>query len=131
MQDLDEIREQLGKVTGGLSTAFDTTLVSLIFSLCVMFPTSIMQKREEDLLNKVDEYCNEYFLKRLREPVQTMGAGDLSQPADSSFLQRAENLQAYLLQIQESQSVVAQQMTQIASQFNQLMENSMGEEGGA
>ena len=47
MQDLDEIREQLGKVTGGLSTAFDTTLVSLIFSLCVMFPTSIMQKRRK------------------------------------------------------------------------------------
>ena len=69
MQDLDEIRKQLGEVTGGLSTAFDTTLVSLVFSLCVMFPTSIMQKREEDLLNKVDEYCNEYFLKRLREPM--------------------------------------------------------------
>ena len=33
-----------------------------------MFPTSVMQKNEEDLLNKVDEYCNEYFLKRLREP---------------------------------------------------------------
>jgi len=129
--DIDVIKEKLGQVTGGLSEAFDTTLVSLAFSLCVMFPTSVMQKNEEDLLNKVDEYCNEYFLKRLREPVVTVGSGDLSQPADSSFLQRAENLQAYLLQIQESQSVVAQQMTQIASQFNHLMENSMGEEGGA
>ena len=49
---------------------------------------------------------------------------------DASFVQRAENLQAYLLQIQESQSVVAQQMTQIASQFHHLMESSTGEEGG-
>ena len=63
--DIEVIKEQLGQVTGGLSEAFDTTLVSLIFSLCVMFPTSVMQKNEEDLLNKVDEYCNEYFLKRL------------------------------------------------------------------
>ena len=127
MQDLDEIREQLGKVTGGLSTAFDTTLVSLIFSLCVMFPTSIMQKREEDLLNKVDEYCNEYFLKRLREPMGTplMEGGE---SGDGSLIQRAENLQAYLLQVQESQAVVAQQMSQIAHQFQQLMENSVGEE---
>lgn len=127
MQDLDEIRKQLGEVTGGLSTAFDTTLVSLVFSLCVMFPTSIMQKREEDLLNKVDEYCNEYFLKRLREPM----AGSLPegmQSGDGTLIERAENLQAYLLQVQESQAVVAQQMTQIASQFHHLMENSMGEE---
>ena len=127
MQDLDEIRKQLGEVTGGLSTAFDTTLVSLVFSLCVMFPTSIMQKREEDLLNKVDEYCNEYFLKRLREPmVGSLPEG--MQSGDGTLIERAENLQAYLLQVQESQAVVAQQMTQIASQFHHLMENSMGEE---
>ena len=129
--DIDVIKEKLGQVTGGLSEAFDTTLVSLAFSLCVMFPTSVMQKNEEDLLNKVDEYCNEYFLKRLREPNDGTEQGVHAHPTDASFVQRAENLQAYLLQIQESQSVVAQQMTQIASQFNHLMENSMGEEGGA
>ena len=59
--DIEVIKEQLGQVTGGLSEAFDTTLVSLIFSICVMFPMSVMQKNEEDLLNQVDEYCNEYF----------------------------------------------------------------------
>ena len=47
---------------------------------------------------------------------------------DGSLIQRAENLQAYLLQVQESQAVVAQQMSQIAHQFQQLMENSVGEE---
>lgn len=128
MQDLDEIRKQLGEVTGGLSTAFDTTLVSLVFSLCVMFPTSIMQKSEEDLLNKVDEYCNEYFLKRLREPREESHV-EGAQSGDGAMIQRAENLQAYLLQIQESQAVVAQQMSQIAAQFHHLMENSVGEEG--
>tara|TARA_Y100001947_G_C10335899_1_gene303009 strand:+ start:566 stop:1636 length:1071 start_codon:yes stop_codon:yes gene_type:complete len=127
--DIEKIKEKLGQVTGGLSEAFDTTLVSLAFSLCVMFPTSVMQKNEEDLLNKVDEYCNEYFLKRLREPMEGVVSGDPSQSADASFVQRTENLQAYLLQIQESQSVVAQQMTQIASQFNHLMQNSIGEDG--
>ena len=125
--DIEVIKEKLGQVTGGLSEAFDTTLVSLVFSLFVMFPTSVMQKNEEDLLNKVDEYCNEYFLKRLREPMDGSTEGS---PTDASFVQRAENLQAYLLQIQESQSVVAQQMTQIASQFHHLMESSTGEEGG-
>ena len=50
------------------------------------------------------------------------------QSGDGTLIERAENLQAYLLQVQESQAVVAQQMTQIASQFHHLMENSMGEE---
>jgi len=121
--DIEVIKEQLGQVTGGLSEAFDTTLVSLIFSLFVMFPTSVMQKNEEDLLNKVDEYCNEYFLKRLREP-QTEQTSDQS----GDIVQRIENLQAYLLQLQESQSVVAQQMTQVAMQFSQIMQNTSIEE---
>ncbi|MDC1004614.1 MotA/TolQ/ExbB proton channel family protein [Opitutales bacterium] len=122
--DIEVIKEQLGQVTGGLSEAFDTTLVSLIFSLWVMFPTSVMQKNEEDLLNKVDEYCNEYFLKRLREP-----HGEVGSAGSGETIERIENLQAYLLQLQESQSVVAQQMTQVANQFNQIMENASIEEG--
>jgi hypothetical protein len=88
-----------------------------------MFPTSVMQKNEEDLLNKVDEYCNEYFLKRLREPEtvnNSVNSGDT--------IQRIENLQAYLLQLQESQTVVAQQMTQVATQFSQIMQNTSFEE---
>jgi hypothetical protein len=123
--DIEVIKEQLGQVTGGLSEAFDTTLVSLIFSLCVMFPTSVMQKNEEDLLNKVDEYCNEYFLKRLREP-QTAGVVTAASSADS--IARMEHLQTYLLQLQESQTMVAQQMTQVAHQFNQIMQSTNIEE---
>lgn len=124
--DIEVIKEQLGQVTGGLSEAFDTTLVSLVFSLFVMFPTSIMQKNEEDLLNKVDEYCNEYFLKRLREPLSVSSISDSGQSGDT--IGRIENLQAYLLQLQESQSVVAQQMSQIAVQFAHIMQNTSIEE---
>ena len=83
-----------------------------------------MQKNEEDLLNKVDEYCNEYFLKRLREP-----HGETGHIPSGETMDRIENLQAYLLQLQESQSVVAQQMTQVANQFNQIMENTSIVEG--
>ena len=118
--DIEKIKEQLGQVTGGLSEAFDTTLVSLIFSLFVMFPTSVLQKNEEDLLNKVDEYCNEYFLKRLREPSHTIGhTGVTTDQGDT--IGRIENLQAYLLQLQESQTLVAQQMTEVANHYAQLV----------
>jgi phage shock protein PspC (stress-responsive transcriptional regulator) len=118
--DIEKIKEQLGQVTGGLSEAFDTTLVSLIFSLFVMFPTSVMQKNEEDLLNKVDEYCNEYFLKRLREPHQLHGQA-ISDQDHGDTLTRIEHLQAYLLQLQESQATVSQQMTEVANHYQQLV----------
>ena len=118
--DIEKIKEQLGQVTGGLSEAFDTTLVSLIFSLFVMFPNQCLQKNEEDLLNKVDEYCNEYFLKRPREPSHTIGhTGVTTDQGDT--IGRIENLQAYLLQLQESQTLVAQQMTEVANHYAQLV----------
>jgi biopolymer transport protein ExbB/TolQ/DNA-directed RNA polymerase subunit RPC12/RpoP len=64
--DMNALQEALGGVTGGLGTAFDTTLVALVMSVIIIFPTKGMQKAEEDLLNWVDEYCNENLLKRLK-----------------------------------------------------------------
>lgn len=68
LQDVEEIefiRNSLGSVTSGLAVAFDTTLLALVMSLLIMFPTSSMQKAEEDLLISIGEYCNENLLVRL------------------------------------------------------------------
>ena len=127
--DIEVIKEQLGQVTGGLSEAFDTTLVSLIFSICVMFPMSVMQKNEEDLLNQVDEYCNEYFLKRLREPEISLSSSS-NGSFETNTISRIEGLQTYLLQLQESQSVVAQQMMKVSHQFSQIIQSTTIEEQG-
>ncbi len=72
--DINALKDSLNNVTGGLSTAFDTTLVALVFSMLVMFPTSSMQKSEEDILNRVDEYTNENLLKRLKGENRSEGA---------------------------------------------------------
>ena len=86
-----------------------------------------MQKRRKTYLTKSMSIVTNTFSKDCAEP---MGAVPVEggQSGDGSLIQRAENLQAYLLQVQESQAVVAQQMSQIAHQFQQLMENSVGEE---
>ena len=63
--DVESIKKSLGEITGGLGVAFDTTLVALIMSLGLKFPASSLQKSEEDLLNWVEDYCNENLLKRL------------------------------------------------------------------
>ena len=64
-QDMTLLMESINNVTGGLGVAFDTTLVALVISILLAFPVSAMQKAEEDLLNSIDEYCNENLLKRL------------------------------------------------------------------
>ena len=65
--DIESVKTALGGITGGLGVAFDTTLVALIMALFLKFPASSLQKAEEDLLNWVDEYCNENLLKRLQD----------------------------------------------------------------
>jgi biopolymer transport protein ExbB/TolQ/DNA-directed RNA polymerase subunit RPC12/RpoP len=94
--DVAVLKESLNEVTGGLATAFETTLVALVMSLLVMFPTSSMQKAEEDLLNWVDEYCNENLLKRLddgggRIGSLSGGSGDVARAIDAALAaQRVE-----------------------------------------
>jgi biopolymer transport protein ExbB/TolQ len=74
-EKIDEIKKALGTVTSGLAVAFDTTLLSLVLSIIIMFPANSMQKAEEDLLTSIDEYCHENLLRNLRDdtaPVETV-----------------------------------------------------------
>ncbi len=64
---LAQIKAALGGVTSGLGEAFDTTLVALVASLLIMLPMTALQKREEELLAKVEDYCDESLIRRLHE----------------------------------------------------------------
>jgi biopolymer transport protein ExbB/TolQ len=75
-QDIEVLKTSLNGVTSGLAVAFDTTLVALVMSLLVSFPVSMMQKREEDFLGQVDEYCSDNLLKRLND---AGGVADVAQ----------------------------------------------------
>lgn len=103
LEDLGKVKEALGPVTMGLATAFDTTLLALVVSLLVMFPTSAVQKAEEDLLISVEEYCNENLLGRMHE-TNVEKAGDSGQiktivsevmaEHEAEFRERAKELKA-------------------------------------
>ncbi len=86
--DVEELKKSLSAVTGGLGTAFDTTLVALVMSIFVMFPASSMQKAEEDLLNWVSEYCNENLLRRLKDG-KADAVGVSSDGIDDAALRRS------------------------------------------
>lgn len=76
--DIAALKEKLGAVTGGLSTAFDTTLVALVMSLFISILTTALRKSEDDLLNSIDEYCNENLLKRINDDEGQIAAAESS-----------------------------------------------------
>ncbi len=67
MTDLKQVTATLGKVTGGLGTAFDATLLGLVLAMFLNFPLNSMMKAEDDCLNDIDSFCNEILLPRLND----------------------------------------------------------------
>ncbi len=67
---LEEIQAAIGDVTMGLGMAFDTTLLALILSVILMFPLSVVQRREENLFGEIDNYLDDMLLSRFPQPEQ-------------------------------------------------------------
>ena len=64
--DLSQIRTSLQGVTSGLSTAFETTLIALIYALVLQLWITIQQRREMSLLDACNDYCHTHVVSRLR-----------------------------------------------------------------
>jgi len=65
-EDLSMITESLKGVTGGLATAFETTLLALIAALIVQLIMTALKKSEEEFLDATMEYCIRNVIGRLR-----------------------------------------------------------------
>lgn len=76
IKDPTLLMKSMGGVTAGLASAFDTTLLALIYSIILSLPMSSVQKIEEDNLTHIDAYCNEILLPRLNDGSNTAG-GDM------------------------------------------------------
>lgn len=66
--DLDQIKDALSQVTIGLATAFDTTLLAMVMSAILMFGLTVIQRWEETLLSRIEDYCLGRILDRLWVP---------------------------------------------------------------
>ena len=72
--DVSQIKAGLGDVTAGLSTAFDTTFIALVFALIIQLLMTAVKKKEEDFLDESVEYCLRYVVGRLRLTNNNHGA---------------------------------------------------------
>jgi biopolymer transport protein ExbB/TolQ/DNA-directed RNA polymerase subunit RPC12/RpoP len=64
---MQTLRAGLGRVTTGLGTAFNTTLVALVLVTPLMLLTSWLRKFEERLLAEIDQFSNHNLLGTLGE----------------------------------------------------------------
>jgi biopolymer transport protein ExbB/TolQ len=65
-EDLNAIKANLQGVTGGLATAFETTLVALVMALLLQLYLTSLQKRETDFLDECNDYCHQHVISKLR-----------------------------------------------------------------
>jgi biopolymer transport protein ExbB/TolQ len=56
----------LREVTGGLSTAFETTLVALVIALFLQLWITVQRKAEEEFLDHCQDYCLRQIVSRMR-----------------------------------------------------------------
>jgi len=66
IDNLGELKQKLQGVTGGLSTAFETTLVALVMALILQLLISALQKNETDFLDECNDYCHQHVIAKLR-----------------------------------------------------------------
>ena len=64
--DIDGLIGKLKEVTGGLSTAFETTLLSLVIALVVQLWLTAQKKAEEELLDDCSSYCLKQITNRIK-----------------------------------------------------------------
>ena len=66
IDNIGELKQKLQGVTGGLSTAFETTLVALVMALILQLLISALQKNETDFLDECNDYCHQHVIAKLR-----------------------------------------------------------------
>ena len=63
---MDQLKSALQGVTGGLSTAFETTLVALVAALALHLLMVMIRRREEQFLDDCRDYCHKCIVGKLR-----------------------------------------------------------------
>ena len=64
--EVAQMKQSLQGVTGGLATAFETTLVALVAALIIQLYINYLQQKETDFLDGCNDYCHSHVIAKLR-----------------------------------------------------------------
>src|SRR5262249_21169401 len=70
----EKLEHNLSEVTDGLALAFDTTALALGLTMAVMFLSFIVERAEQGLLERVDDYVERKLAHRFERPASEPGA---------------------------------------------------------
>lgn len=119
MSDMEGLSASISMVTGGLATAFNTTLLGLILSIILIFPMSAMQKTEEDCLTDIDAFCNEMVLPKLNDGTANDAATNQLLANPAAFAQMLEDFSNSQQQLVENLGQVTALVQHAAGQLEQ------------
>jgi len=95
----------LGKVTTGLATAFDTTLIALVMAILLLFPTESLRRVEYGMLDRIEGFASESLLRRMsdeRGPISAEELPDVVREAlDSAFREHQRWLAQWQAQVSQ------------------------------
>lgn len=78
--DVEAIKPALQGVTGGLATAFETTLVALVAALIIQLLMTLERRQEEGLLDDCREFCQRQLVARLRLTTSSEATAPVAKP---------------------------------------------------
>ena len=95
-----ELMDGLQQVTGGLSTAFDTTLIALLMAILLLFPTESLRKSEYAMLDRIESFANESLLRRMSDQRDPAADGEMPEIVRRSLEAAFREHQKWLAQWQ-------------------------------
>ncbi len=102
--EIEQIKGALDVVTGGLSTAFDTTLLGLVCALVLMLPGTALQKMEGAFLIAIEKFCMDNLLNRFQGQSAPSIVGEVTEEGLTNRFKQAieETFDSYTKMLQES-----------------------------
>jgi biopolymer transport protein ExbB/TolQ len=94
------LMEGLMGVTGGLATAFDTTLVALLFAIVLVFPTEALRKSEYAMLDRIAIFTSESLLRRMADERDTADLEEMPEMVRGTLASAFQEHQRWLAQWQ-------------------------------
>ena len=64
--DIEQLKASLGGVTGGLATAFETTLIALVLAMFVQLFMTFTLNKEELFLDDCADYCHRNIISKMK-----------------------------------------------------------------
>lgn len=126
--EMSQITSSLQEVTGGLGTAFDTTLLALLLQLMMQFPLVSVQRREENLLVEIENYVDDHIVCRFPPqdvmPMEMEAVEDAINAAFRRYIPDPDRYdEVFTRAIEKAGTVIEQRFSGLATSYEAALQD--------